>query len=206
MALWRTRIVFDAPTLDSADRVIMGMAWETAASAAVALDDFADHFDAESGDAQPSGTTLRAVYGSGYVPSFAEVFLGTGGPALAVTDWTGRVWQTSGTGNGPSEVALVCSHVTPSPRGLSPVGRNYFGPFAAAETDSLRPTASLQNTILGFMAGLIARMAASGHTFRVLKSNGISAHPITEIRVDDAWDVQRRRGIPKTGYVNVAVP
>lgn len=112
----------------------------------------------------------------------------------------------------PSEIAMCLSFQAPRVSGLEQArrrGRIYLGPWSqnsiAAGTD--RPSGSLINNIRDAGSSLLdfSTDATAGTWVVYSRRNDpqegfgdFSLSPVTELWVDDAWDVQRRRGIDPT--------
>lgn len=82
-------------------------------------------------------------------------------------------------------------------------GRIYVGPLeaAAGTTGSdgrVRPHADLQTALLNSAEQLYDQLAANGHFWAVWSRKDAVARGLTEVQVDDAFDVQRRRGLDPT--------
>lgn len=118
-------------------------------------------------------------------------------------------WPTAGDAL-PSEVALV-AQIRGGPTSGVDIrrqrGRIYFGPFNVdpGTTDAAdnRPSLTLRNII----GKAMQRMANAGNTagtprLCVWSGTGLSASIVNNIRVNDAWDTQRRRGAKPTGNLD----
>lgn len=125
---------------------------------------------------------------------------------------------TGGTAPLPEEVALVCTlrgmgwQAMPVevPDGSDPdatvdrpksrvTGRFYLGPINNNGTTpgatKARPNPSLRATLLDAMGAFSDAMTLAGHAAGVWSRKNAEITPLETIQVDDAWDVQRRRGI-----------
>lgn len=109
--------------------------------------------------------------------------------------------MTGGTGAGPSEIACCLSYATvDNPDNSLPRrrGRIYIGPFVGSHLSNSRPPANLRGAILTLGQG-IGSAGNAGNTTWLMKSVADNSyHKIESIWVDDAWDVQRRRGLAPT--------
>lgn len=82
-------------------------------------------------------------------------------------------------------------------------GRLYIGPLeAAAGTNGsdghVRPSPDLQTTLLDAAEYLAGELAVNGHFLQVWSRKDASVRIVTDVQVDNAFDVQRRRGIAPT--------
>lgn len=89
-------------------------------------------------------------------------------------------------------------------------GRNYWGPFnssAADEASPGRPSTALRNHLADLGQQLLPGGAIDvlPDTAWVVYSSIAGAHPVVAGHVDDAWDTQRRRGVPKSSQVDFGV-
>lgn len=113
-----------------------------------------------------------------------------------------RLWNftTAPTTTGTvREVALAVSYQGARASGQSQArrrGRMYFGPITATVLNTDRPSTSLQNTFRDAVKQFIDTVnAIAGLEFVVFSPTNNAAVPVTEVWVDDAWDIQRRRGL-----------
>jgi hypothetical protein len=103
----------------------------------------------------------------------------------------------------PREVALVCSFQLPPISGTPQARRRnrvYLGPFGetANGTDG-RPVLALRTNIARAARDLIdASNASLNWDWYVWSDTYQEGGPVQEGWVDDAWDTQRRRGLPAT--------
>ena len=131
---------------------------------------------------------------------YAEAFPAEGGPAVAVFGTGGDF--TVGNGDpGNADVALAVSLHVATPRGGSPRGRVYLGPFNANVTGRARPLAAHQGACRGLVNEVLQAGEANGWEPVVIsRREGGSERPtpvglpIIELSTDNAWDTQRRRG------------
>lgn len=99
----------------------------------------------------------------------------------------------------PAEMALCLSYAAeddPTTATRRRMGRIYLGPLSGAQYP--RPNATQRDLVLDFGEAL-AQVGVAGNTTWVMYSRMDNATPkIESIWVDDAWDVQRRRGLAPT--------
>lgn len=104
-------------------------------------------------------------------------------------------------GGGPAELACCLSYATvDDPEQSLPRrrGRIYLGPLADVQVNRDRPSALLREKALDYGQG-IAQVGLASNVTWVLYSRTDNAYAkIESIWVDDAWDVQRRRGLAPT--------
>ena len=140
------------------------------------------------------------------------------------TDVYQKSVQTGGSSL-PEEVAC-CVTLQASPVPGIPAarlrGRLYIGPFlatagAGAAGAASRPVLGLRNSLINAVATLQASLKAHTpscalqvYSPTIAKSGGAGAanawHAVTSASCDDAWDIQRRRGVAPTGKVTIAIP
>lgn len=113
----------------------------------------------------------------------------------------------------PNEVALCVSFQGAVASGQAQArrrGRNFVGPISSSTanfsstTAGSRPSATLMGAVADAYAGLLALAPTTSNPRWVVYSPTIDAQPgsslgdatttITNLWVDDAWDIQRRRG------------
>lgn len=113
----------------------------------------------------------------------------------------------------PNEVALCVSFQGALQSGVAQArrrGRNFVGPISsstanfASTTAGSRPSATLMGTVADAYAALLAIPAGTSNPRWVVYSPTLRALPgatlgsatttITNLWIDDAWDIQRRRG------------
>lgn len=101
-------------------------------------------------------------------------------------------------GSGPTELALCLSYATvDNPDQAVPRrrGRIYLGPFQAAYSNAARPVPTLRDAVLDLGEGIAQVGTASNITWSMYSKTDASYHKIESIWCDDAWDIQRRRGL-----------
>lgn len=133
-----------------------------------------------------NGMTIKA-----YPPG-----LNPGGPELQ------KNYTFAGTGgNSAAEVACCLSYATvDDPEASLPRrrGRIYIGPLSGVQITNVRPSAFLQTEILALGQGLASAGNAGNSTWLHYSKVDDAYTKIESIWVDDAWDVQRRRGLAPT--------
>lgn len=105
--------------------------------------------------------------------------------------------STRGPG-GPNEIALCLSYAAvDQPDASTPRrrGRIYLGPFSPTATDEARPGALIRDAALDLGEGIAQVGLAANVTWSLYSRMDSSYHKIESIWVDDAWDIQRRRGL-----------
>jgi hypothetical protein len=98
---------------------------------------------------------------------------------------------------GPSEVACCLSYsavdaAAGPPRGR---GRIYIGPF---NSGAERPSSFQRTAVLAMGQAIAAVGTASNTTWKLWSRTQQAAAKVESISVDDAWDIQRRRGLKPT--------
>lgn len=130
-----------------------------------------------------------------------KVYPLAGGQPELVKEYTAKL--DPGSGNGPSEVAICLSYAAvddPQTSTGRRRGRIYVGPLHTANAD--RPGTSVRDLVLNMGQGLASVGTAGNTTWMLYSQTDASAHKIESIWVDDAWDIQRRRGkAPSTRVV-----
>jgi len=100
---------------------------------------------------------------------------------------------------GPSEIALCTSFQAVKTPGLPQSrrrGRMYIGPFDAAQIDEERPNSTIISALADATAALVDDInTLTDHAFSVYSSVTQTSAPVLDGWVDNAWDVQRRRGV-----------
>lgn len=102
---------------------------------------------------------------------------------------------------GPNEIALCLSYAAvDSPDASTPRrrGRIYLGPFSPTATDESRPNATIRDAALDLGEGIAQVGLAANVTWSLYSRMDNSYHKIESIWCDDAWDIQRRRGLKPT--------
>ena len=130
----------------------------------------------------------------------AEAFPAGGGPAVAVFSTGGDL--TVGNGDpGNADVALAVSLHVATPRGGSPRGRVYLGPFNSTVTGRARPLPAHQGACRQLVNDVLQAGEANGWEPVVISRREGGEErptpvglPIIELSTDNAWDTQRRRG------------
>jgi len=100
-------------------------------------------------------------------------------------------------GNGaaaPSEVALCLSYSSVDAAAGPPRGRGriYIGPFSAGGE---RPSAFQVTSVLALGQAIASVGSAGNTTWKMFSKTENAFRKIESISVDDAWDIQRRRGL-----------
>ena len=89
-------------------------------------------------------------------------------------------------------------------------GRIYLGPLNQDALDGTgtqaRPAAVLQTDARLAVRKLAADLAADGFSLRVWSRVDATHRGLEAVSTDDAWDVQRRRGVQKTARTRLAIP
>ena len=142
----------------------------------------------------------------------AEAFPAEGGPAVAVFSTGGDL--SVGTGSpGNADVALAVSMHVATPRGPSPRGRVYLGPFENTAAGQARPSPGLQEAARELVnAALLAGEDNGWEPVVISRQDGGSERPspvglpIVALSTDNAWDSQRRRGQEPTDRTIVTYP
>lgn len=112
----------------------------------------------------------------------------------------------------PEEIALCLSFKgTPTP-GVSAGrrrGRVYLGPWAvnalnrsAANTLPTRPDAALSTLIVQASQTMATAVLTHGFTWAIYSPTNNASVPVAECWVDDAFDVQRRRGVAPASRIS----
>src|SRR3954470_4469220 len=102
---------------------------------------------------------------------------------------------------GPTEVAICLSYPTVDDFAASTPrrrGRIYLGPLTDTATQGNRPNGTLRSKVLDLGAGIAQVGLASNVTWMMKSQTDNSYHKIEVVSVDDAWDIQRRRGLAPT--------
>lgn len=107
---------------------------------------------------------------------------------------------TTGTTVAPPELAIVCSFEAPQQSGQPQArrrGRIYFGPLYMGVIDSA--TGTVQNAVVDVIAAELQELldtsqAATTWAWSVYSRVNASAIEVQHAWVDDAFDIQRRRG------------
>ncbi len=207
MALIIQRTTFEAPTADTADRLVYSWGLDGPALTPALADGLRDTVEASwvSTLPAPSSGTIKTWIQIGYRMIFHEFFDASGGPAIAVRNAI-NVPDTVGTGTaGPTEVQLVVSRMTASARGPISTGRIYYGPLQG-QIVARPPIASL-NAITQHAKLLHNNFLFTGYTPVVIAKAGTilaAGKPILQYKADALFDTQRRRGY-KTALANSAV-
>lgn len=198
--LLNMRTTFEAPTGDSADRVIWSWGINGPSPTETEMTALADAVEASliatDLPGAPTGWKANDLLMTGYRPLYHEVFDAQGGPALAVRNATNDPDPVGGASAGPTEVQIVVSRLINTARGLAPVGRIYFGPVGSAS--GLHPSIQMRETVVGWARHLHDLFVTVGYTPEVIAKAGTvlaAGKPIAGYSVDDLWDTQRRRGI-----------
>lgn len=183
------------------------------------------HLQSFYNDTQTSqvGTTLASFYSDGILRGADAADLNiypTGAPPNDPVFQGAIDFDPAGTVNQvelPSEVALVLSYRNEDVTAAADRwrrGRVYTGPFHLgadndSETDS-RPSVALRTVLLESAANLRDNVLdeSQGSVIWVVYSKvaaaipggqfGLGSFPVTQVRVDNAWDTQRRRGTEAT--------
>ena len=142
----------------------------------------------------------------------AEAFPAGGGPAVAVFSTGGDL--SIGTGfPGNADVALAVSLHVETPRGPSPRGRVYLGPFISNMAGQARPSSNVQEAARELVNGALLGGESLGWDPVVISRHEGGAErpspvglPIVALSTDDAWDTQRRRGQEPTSRTIVTYP
>lgn len=101
-----------------------------------------------------------------------------------------------GATKGPGELACCLSYASvDDPEASLPRrrGRIYCGPLYASVSE--RPDVNLRTAVLDFGTALAAVGFASNTTWKLYSKTDKAYAKIESIWVDDAWDIQRRRGL-----------
>lgn len=104
-------------------------------------------------------------------------------------------------GSGPTEMACCLSYATvDDPNSSTPRrrGRIYLGPLAGVMTDKERPNVTLRDAVLDLGEGIAQVGLAANVTWMAYSKLDNAYTKIESIWVDDAWDIQRRRGLAPT--------
>lgn len=102
---------------------------------------------------------------------------------------------------GASELACCLSYATvDNPDASTPRrrGRIYLGPLSGSATGQKRPITTLRTGVLALGQALAAAGNAGNSTWLMYSQTDGTYSKIESIWVDDAWDVQRRRGLAPT--------
>ena len=204
MALYSVRVTLGR---SDADPVQWGFGFDMPSEpTSSALADFLVAIDL-SEDALRSQLTLAAM-----TLDMAEAFPAAGGPAVAVFSTGGDLSVGGGT-PGNADVALAVSMHVATPRGSSPRGRVYLGPFSSANVGQTRPGISIQTGARKFVSDILQGGEANGWEPVVISRREGGAErpspvglPIIALSTDDAWDTQRRRGHEPTQRVVETYP
>lgn len=165
-------------------------------------DRIAQNLEAFYGDVLPPATSALKTYlpAALLAPGFeVRVYdLGQEAPREPTIIQVPMDWSTSSSVM-PQEVAITASYYADRnlPRSR---GRIYLGPLihgsGSMESDGLRPADSVRANIAAACRWLSANQ--NGMTWCLLSRVDAQAKPITNGWVDDAFDTQRRRGLPAT--------
>lgn len=103
----------------------------------------------------------------------------------------------------PSELACCVSYQAPRQSGLSQArrrGRLYIGPLSAAwvNTDGTMNATALSTLGTAVQNFLDASQAATTWSWQVYSPTNLASIEVTNAWIDNAWDVQRRRGVEAT--------
>lgn len=101
----------------------------------------------------------------------------------------------------PSEMAVALSFQADKVSGLSQArrrGRVFIGPLNITANSSGRPLAALRAFMQTGATVLVDASADSDWTWVVFSRVNVDASPVTNGWIDDAFDVQRRRGLEWT--------
>lgn len=129
-------------------------------------------------------------------------------PRVARRDETVTVTGTEGTDPGPAELAICLSFRKTPASGTNPRrrrGRVYLGPWSASNVGGARPSHTLASVILGAASTLDSAISGigSGWYLAIGHADESAGYDIDEFYVDDAWDIQRRRGLkPSTKWTS----
>lgn len=107
----------------------------------------------------------------------------------------------TGEQNGVREVACCLSYATVDDPDASTArrrGRIYVGPLDSSTMQSQRPDSGMRDFVLDFGEALASAGSASNTTWLMYSQTDAVYVKIESIYVDDAWDVQRRRGLAPT--------
>lgn len=118
----------------------------------------------------------------------------------------------SGTTSLPSEVAVCLSFrstASPAVARARKRGRIYLGPInssgtAGSPTVDLRPSPALLTALRDAGKALANASVLAGHPWCVYSPTQDDLFQITHVWTDDAFDTQRRRGIPASSRVELA--
>jgi hypothetical protein len=104
---------------------------------------------------------------------------------------------------GPEEVAACVTEHVAGPRGPRPLGRTYYGPFAAGTAANRRPPDALLDELRQFAVAVhglavgapydLTPVVVSRFLNKIERADPVGL-PIVQYSTDDAWDTQRRRG------------
>lgn len=109
-----------------------------------------------------------------------------------------KAFSTAVPAGGPSELACCLSYATVDDVASSTPrrrGRIYVGPLAGSFCSADRPSASLRTAVRGLGVGLADAGNAGNSTWLMYSVADATYEKIESIWTDDAWDVQRRRGL-----------
>jgi hypothetical protein len=108
---------------------------------------------------------------------------------------------TGAGGPSPAELALCLSYASvDDPEGSTPRrrGRIYVGPLGTQYVGASRPGNGTRAAVLDFGAALAQVGTGADTTWMLYSRRDDTYAKIESIWVDDAWDVQRRRGLSPT--------
>jgi hypothetical protein len=109
----------------------------------------------------------------------------------------------------PTELAVCLSYSAAFPISVDPKrrrGRIYVGPMGVSALETSTSTDAMvkdtvQNVIKGAALGFAALAVTAGYDWAVYSPTDGAAYSITNVYVDNAWDIQRRRGLKATTRV-----
>ena len=136
----------------------------------------------------------QAVMIGGYNKVEVRAYAASGGQPVASAGPTSLTARSPGQ---PNEMAVCLSYAAsddPQASSARRRGRIYIGPIVGGNTNG-RPSPTVLTQVLAFGQSLAAVGTAGNTTWKLYsRTDGVSAK-IESIWVDDAWDVQRRRGL-----------
>lgn len=121
-------------------------------------------------------------------------------------------WAFSSSNSGeclPTEVALCISYQGARISGEDQKrrrGRMYIGPAAISQTDDGRPGASAPAALVTFFQDFVTELFAESVVFGIWSRVDSAFVVASDCWVDNAWDIQRRRGFAPTVRATGEVP
>jgi len=209
MAIIRAQVTQQGASLQPEDRYV-NVFYFTGDPAGAGLTTLADALE-NFYDSVPGGSSQALVHWlsgmSGYPGGSVKMYdIADAMPRSPIfsRDWTPAGHAGGSSKNMPDEVALCLSYSAAGASGI-PIarrrGRIYIGPFAdnamrtgegvSAES---APALDLMNCMIHAAAGLKSVAEGAGYTWSVYSPTNGGAAEIINVHVDNAWDIQRRRG------------